>query len=166
MEVSTLTDDWIDLAPPTKATKATNAPVPVSLAMRKMRDGVPARGVLFIEQSVLAMLGLKHWRVHARLGKGVNRHRLAIVPADDGAFELGAVISPKTRQETGRRRLVLPPIDSFPDIASAAEERSYEIGAIGSQKILLIDLPSMCWKPELKEREEQRYARKKVAKNG
>jgi hypothetical protein len=162
MDVSTTTDDWIDLQPPNKPSKAI---APVALALRKMRDA-SARGEIFIERSILAMLGLKHWRVHARLGKGVNRHRIAIVPADDGAFELKAVVSPKTRNETTRHRLTLPPIDSFPDITLPAEERPYEIGNIGNTKILLIDLPSMCWKPDLKAREEEKFAKRRAAKHG
>lgn len=154
-------DEWMDLAPMAKGSKAAIRH-PVEFSLAKARGG-RARGTLTFSAEVLKPLGMKTWRCRVRLGHGGNAGRVAIVPAVDGPFEIAAVKSPKTRTETGRYRLVLPPIDSFPDIVLAPDGRPFEVGLVGATKVLTVTLPQMCFRADLRQREEERYARAKAS---
>ena len=132
--------DWTDLQP---VAKAAPAKVPVRFGLQKLgRGDGPSKGVLLIRRDALAQLDLKHHRVAVRLGKGARSHQIAIVPQDDGPFELQEV---GVAKGGGVYRVFLPPIETFPKCTAPMVERPFKIEREGKRQIIVIDLPSFCW---------------------
>lgn len=132
--------DWTELQP---VTKGAPVKVPVRFGLQKLgRGDGPAKGVLLIRRDCLAQLDLRHLRVAVRLGKGARAHQIALVPQDDGPFELQEV---GVAKGGGIYRLRLPPIDTFPDRAAPLIERPFKIERDGKRQIIVVDLPSFCW---------------------
>lgn len=133
------TDEWDDLQP---APKAAAVMAPVRFSLKQGRGGT-WRATVLIRKEVLEKLRATHWRFAVRIGKGGNRHRLAIVPASDGRFELQEVGKAKGG---GVYRLFLPPVDSWAEVEMATMAVGHSVADFrGSQKALFIDLPRPVW---------------------
>lgn len=133
------TDEWDDLQPAPKAAAAT---APVRFSLKQGRGGA-WRATVLIRKEVLEKLRLTHWRFAVRIGKGGNRHRLAIVPATDGRFELQGVGKAKGG---GVYKLFLPPVDSWAEVEMETMAVTHSVADFrGSQKALFIDLPKPVW---------------------
>ena len=130
--------DWQELEPDAKAAPAR---APVRFGLRKVRTA-PAKGRLLLRRDVVAALGMENWRCNIRLGKGARKHQIALVPDKAGRFELQELGKVKGGGTFG---VTLPIIEEFPDISLPPAERSYKIETEGKRKILVVDLPTVCW---------------------
>lgn len=136
-----MSEDWIDLQP---IPKASSPKAPIRFGLAKLGHGGSgrARGFVLIQRDVLEPLGLKHFRVGVRVGKGARAHQVAIVPADDGAFELQEL---GVAKGGGVYRVRFPVVETFPDATAPAGERPFKIEREGKRQIVVIDLPAFCW---------------------
>ncbi|MEJ8571269.1 hypothetical protein [Microbaculum marinum] len=131
--------EWTELEPDRKPAGAPKAPVRFGLMkMRKARS----RGRVLILRDVVSQLGMKTWRVNVRLGKGARQHQIAIIPDEQGRFEL---------QELGKSKgggtfsINMPVVERFPDVPFSPMEVRWTVEAEGKRKILVVDLPPFCW---------------------
>lgn len=133
--------DWTELEPPAKAS---TAKAPVRFGLQKLGHGGTgrARGYVLLSRAVIEQLGLKHFRVAVRVGKGARSHQVAIVPTDDGPFELQEL---GTAKGGGTYRVRFPVVEQFPDASAPAFERSFKIEREGKRQMIVIDLPAYCF---------------------
>lgn len=130
--------DWQDLEPDPKRS-AKKAPVRFGL---KKYGAARAKGRLLVTREVLRDLGMTTWRCNVRVGRGARKHQIALVPDEQGRFELSELGKIKGGGTFG---VTLPVVEDFPDVSMAPVERTFRIETEGKRRILVVDLPSVCW---------------------
>lgn len=134
-------DEWEEIQPAPKA--AAVAKEPVRFCLKQLRNGW--RGSVLVRRAVLEQLRMQTWRVDIRAGRGANRDRLAVVPSENGKFELtelgvakgGGVFSVNFPAPSGWGEIDMPMCGC-----------EFRIGDIqGTRKALFIDLPKPVWDP-------------------
>ncbi|SON55791.1 hypothetical protein HDIA_2250 [Hartmannibacter diazotrophicus] len=137
-------EEFVELQPTPKG--YTPKRDPVKFGLMKIGGGY-ARGTLFIRRDVLAQVGFSTWRCKIMLGKGSRAHQVAVIPDPQGPFELSSTARKGKAVDPAAEtfRVMLPLVEAFPDVSSAATERDYKIEVSLKSKVLVVDLPPFCW---------------------